>query len=82
MDLVAAEYKSKTRWRVDVHQEPGVVHKTLGLWPDTFFHHLYEVSNQPLLLYLLEALSMSQRCVTSIWFQMFVLLVLFWIFLT
>ena len=27
MDLVAAEYKSKTRWRVDVHQEPGVVHK-------------------------------------------------------
>lgn len=27
-------------------REPGVVHKTPGLWPDTFFHHLYEVSNQ------------------------------------
>ena len=38
-----------------VHRGPGVwlcvvCEITSGLWPDTFFHHLYEVSNQPWML--------------------------------
>ena len=51
-----------------VHRGPGVwlcvvCEITSGLWPDTFFHHLYEVSNQPwMLLWKTRCWNVAAQC--------------------